>query len=166
MAKNMLIATLIATILVLTTANTSYASELTPEFKQLKLKTVLTNYNSPLVGLEKVLINTAEKYNLDWTLLAAITGNESAFAKRMPYQCNNPFGWGIYGDNKLCFESLEKSIIEVGKGLGTKYNITSLESIAYTYNPGNTNKWLSATKFFIRKIKNQDIPVSELPLEL
>lgn len=166
MAKKMLIATLMATIMVFIQTGTSYASELSQEFKELKLKQVLSDYNSPLLGLESVLIHTAQAYELDWTLLAAIAGNESAFARRMPWQCTNPFGWGIYGDNKLCFESLEQSILGVGEGIGTKYNTTSVETIAYTYNPSNTKKWLSATRFFMNKIKNQDIPVSELPLEL
>src|SRR5689334_12873282 len=68
-----------------------------------QMRAVLTKYNSPMVGLESVLIATAEKYNLDWTLLAAIAGTESSFAKRMPHECISPYGWGIYGDNKLCF---------------------------------------------------------------
>lgn len=55
-----------------------------------KMRVVLTKYNSPMVGLEDTMIRTAEKYGLDWTLLAAIAGTESSFAKRMPYQCNNP----------------------------------------------------------------------------
>ena len=134
--------------------------------REAKMRLVLEKYNSPMAGLEKVLIASAEKYALDWTLMAAIAGTESSFAKRMPYQCINPYGWGIYGDNKLCFESLEKSIEGVSQGLGTKYNTASLESIARTYNTVSTDGWIAHTRFFMNKIKSQDIPVHELPITL
>jgi hypothetical protein len=131
-----------------------------------QMRVVLTKYNSPMIGLEDVLIKTAEKYGLDWTLMAAIAGTESSFAKRMPYQCNNPYGWGIYGDKKLCFESIEASIEGVASGLAKKYNISSIESIARTYNTVSTDGWISHTKFFMNKIKTAQVPVSALPITL
>lgn len=134
--------------------------------REAQMRVVLTKYNSPMIGLENVLIKTAEKYGLDWTLMAAIAGTESSFAKRMPYQCNNPYGWGIYGDNKLCFKSLEDSIEGVASGLAKKYNISTLESIARTYNTVSTEGWISHTKFFMNKIKTAEIPVSSLPIIL
>jgi hypothetical protein len=131
-----------------------------------KMRVVLAKYNSPMIGLEDVLIKTAEKYGLDWTLMAAIAGTESSFAKRMPENCNNPYGWGIYGDNKICFKNLEESIEGVASGLAKKYNISSIESIARTYNKVSTEGWISHTKFFMNKIKTAEIPVSSLPITL
>ncbi len=131
-----------------------------------KMRVVLTKYNSPMIGLEDTMIRTAEKYGLDWTLLAAIAGTESSFAKRMPYQCNNPYGWGIYGSNKLCFASLKDSIEGVASGLAKKYNISSIESIARTYNTVSTDGWIKHTKYFMNKIKTAEIPVSALPITL
>jgi hypothetical protein len=119
-----------------------------------------------MIGLEDVLIKTAEKYGLDWTLMAAIAGTESSFAKRMPHNCNNPYGWGIYGDNKICFATLEESIEGVASGLAKKYNISSIESIARTYNKVSTEGWISHTRFFMNKIKTAEIPVSALPITL
>jgi len=136
------------------------------EVKKLKLRVILKRYNSPLVGLEEVLINSAEQNGMDWTTLAAISGTESSFAKRMPYTCINPFGWGIYGKNKKCFKDLEASIQEVGKGIGEGYNTTSLYTIAKTYNPTHTNHRYNSTKFFANKIKNQPLKASMLPLDL
>lgn len=136
------------------------------DVREAQMKQVLTKYKSPLVGHEKTLIETAEKYGLDWTLLAAIAGTESSFAKRMPYQCINPYGWGIYGSNKLCFESFELAIETVGKGLGTKYNIASVESIARTYNKVSTEGWIKHTRFFMNKIKSAQVPVQDLPITI
>jgi len=140
------------------------ATEHDPRAAQMRV--VLAKYKSPMVGLEDVLIKTAEKYNLDWTLMAAIAGTESSFARRMPANCNNPYGWGIYGDNKLCFKSLEDSIEGVAAGLSSKYNISSLESIAHTYNTVSTDGWITHTKFFMNKIKTAQVPVSSLPITL
>lgn len=164
MMKKLIITAITALALVTIPAGKVVAEELTQDSKELKVKLILEKYNSPMLGLEGVLVETAEKYNLDWTILAAISGTESSFAKRMPINCNNPFGWGIYGDNRICFESLENAILEVGEGIGTKYNIASLESIARTYNSANTSKWISNTKYFMEKIKNVEIPVSSLPI--
>lgn len=136
------------------------------DFRAAQMRVVLTKYNSPMVGLEDVLIETAEKYGLDWTLMAAIAGTESSFAKRMPYNCNNPYGWGIHGDNKICFKSLQDSIEGVASGLAKKYNISSIESIGRTYNKVSTDGWIKHTKFFMNKIKTAEIPVSSLPITL
>lgn len=153
------------TILLIISSTTKVtAAEHDPRVAQMRV--VLAKYNSPMIGLEDVLIVTAEKYGLDWTLMAAIAGTESSFARRMPASCINPYGWGVYGDNKLCFKSLEESIEGVAAGLAKKYNISSLESIARTYNTVSTAGWISHTKFFMNKIKTAEIPVHQLPITL
>jgi hypothetical protein len=101
---------LVICTLILLISGTKKVSAVEHDLRAEQMRVVLSKYNSPMVGLEDVLISTAEKYGLDWTLMAAIAGTESSFAKRMPYQCTNPYGWGIYGNNKLCFKSLEDSI--------------------------------------------------------
>ena len=119
-----------------------------------------------MAGLESELIAAAESRGLDWTLMAAIAGTESSFGRRMPRNCINPYGWGIYGDNKLCFESFVGAANTVAEGLTSRYNTTSLESIGRTYNKVSTEGWISHTRFFMNKIKNVEIPVHELPITL
>ena len=131
-----------------------------------QMEAVLTKYRSPMAPYAALLIATAEKYQLDWTLLAAIAGTESSFGRRMPANCINPYGWGIYGENKLCFTSFEAAIEGVAAGLAAKYNISSLESIARTYNTVSTEGWIQHTRFFMNKIKNAQVPVSALPITL
>lgn len=156
----------LASVLILLTSSTNTTHALEHDLRSAQMRVVLEKYNSPMVGLEDVLITTAEKYGLEWTLLAAIAGTESSFAKRMPVNCVNPYGWGIYGDNKLCFESLKASIEGVAAGLAAKYNISSLESIARTYNSVSTESWTQHTRFFMNKIKLAEVPVSALPITL
>jgi len=160
--KHLIAATIMAITTVLSTVMPVHAYD----EREIKMKLVLDKYNSPMAGHEAELIAAAEKYDLDWTLMAAIAGTESSFGKRMPYECINPYGWGIYGDNKLCFESFVEAAQAVAKGLGTKYNTNSLTTIARTYNTVSTDSWIKHTQFFINKIKNTEIPVSELPITL
>lgn len=131
-----------------------------------QMRKVLEKYHSPMIGLEDKMIATADKYGLDWTMLAAIAGTESSFGKRMPANCINPYGWGIYGDHRICFESFEKAIDTVGEGLGKKYNKTSVSTIAHTYNTVSTDGWTRHTNYFMDKIKNTDVPVQVLPITL
>ncbi len=156
----------IASAILLLISGTTPIHAKSDEHQIAQMRVVLAKYNSPMLGLEDVLISAAQKYGLDWTLMAAIAGTESSFARRMPHECINPYGWGIYGDNKLCFASIEDSIEGVASGLAKKYNISSIESIARTYNKVNTQAWISHTSFFMRKIKTAQIPVSALPITL
>ena len=134
--------------------------------RETKMNVILVKYHSPMAGLEPALIKLAEEKGLDWTLLAAIAGTESSFGKRMPHECLNPYGWGIYGDNKLCYGSFIDAASAVATGLSTRYNTTSLETIARTYNTVSTDGWLSHTRFFINKIKTAEVPVHSLPITL
>ena len=134
--------------------------------REAKMNVILVKYHSPMAGLEPALIKLAEEKGLDWTLLAAIAGTESSFGKRMPHECLNPYGWGIYGDNKLCFESFEKAALAVADGISKKYNTTTLETIARTYNKVSTEGWIRHTRFFMNKIKSAEIPVHALPITL
>lgn len=154
------LATLVVCALASATRVSAYDDRVT------KMRLVLERYHSPMAGLETELIQAAESRGLDWTLMAAIAGTESSFGKRMPYACLNPYGWGIYGDHKLCFASFVEAANAVATGLSTRYNTTSLETIARTYNQVSTEGWIRHTRFFMNKIKSTEIPVHELPLTL
>ena len=136
------------------------------DMRAMQMHTYLEKVGSPMAGYEVKLIVTAEKNGLDWTFLAAIAGTESTFGKRMPYECINPYGWGIYGDHKICFKSFDEAIEVVGAGLGKKYNKTSLETIARTYNKVSTEGWITHTRFFMNKIKNTPVSAQHLSIEI
>lgn len=153
-------------LLVYALANTSAVIAIDHDIRPLAMRAILEKYDSPMVGYEEELIKIAEKYSLDWTLMAAIAGTESSFGKHMPANCLNPYGWGIYGENKLCFNSFPEAAEAVAKGLSSHYNISSLESIGRTYNKVSTEGWVNHTKFFMNRIKNASIPVAQLPIEL
>ena len=81
----------------------------------------LMKRNSPLAPNAKDFIEQADKYNLDWRFVAAISGLESGFGKQIPQNSYNGWGWGIYGDNVKYFSSWSDAIETISQGLRENY---------------------------------------------
>jgi len=115
------------------------------------LKDFLLSHNSPLADYAGDFIYYADKYEIDWRLVAAISGVESTFGKRIPPNSYNAYGWnnGNYG-----FESWTESIGVVSKALKENYydkGATSIDRIARRYAPPS-NTWNWKVKYFMGKI--------------
>ena len=119
------------------------------------LNKFFTKYNSPLIGKEKEFIEIADKYELDYRLVPAIAGMESTLCKKIPHQSNNCWGWGVYGNNVIRFESFEAGAEEVAKGLAQNYvdkGLDTPERIAPVYTPPNPGNWSRGVRFFMNEI--------------
>jgi hypothetical protein len=114
----------------------------------------LEQYNSPLQPFASDFVEIADKYNLDWKLVAAISGVESTFGKLIPYQSFNGWGWGIYGDNMIRFSSWTEGIETVSEGLRTNYlnkwGAKDIYEIGRFYAASPT--WAQRVTYFMRKI--------------
>lgn len=96
--------------------------------------------NMPLSGYGKKIVEEADKYGIDWRLVAAISVKEQSGGKVLPYNCeggtlnHNAWGWG---SGSICFESFDQGIETVSKSLGTSryYKDKTLDQILDTYNP-------------------------------
>jgi hypothetical protein len=85
------------------------------------LTSYLNQYDSPLAPYAADFVAAADKYNLDWKLVAAISGVESTFGKEIPNDSYNAWGWGVYGDNVIYFKSWTDGIDTVSQGLRERY---------------------------------------------
>ncbi|MFI4963119.1 MAG: hypothetical protein ACHP6H_04600 [Legionellales bacterium] len=85
------------------------------------LTSYLKQYDSPLAPYAAEFVTSADKYNLDWKLVAAISGVESTFGKEIPNDSYNAWGWGVYGDNVIDFKSWQDGIDTVSQGLRQRY---------------------------------------------
>jgi len=94
----------------------------------------------PLFGTGMKMVQEAEKNDLDWRLLPAITVRESTGGK---FECikvsNNAFGWGSC---KIGFKSNEEAIETVARNLGGNnpntakhYDEKTTDQILKAYNP-------------------------------
>ncbi|MBP6979660.1 glucosaminidase domain-containing protein [Candidatus Curtissbacteria bacterium] len=98
----------------------------------------LTAYKAPLAPYGDVFVKAADKYGLDWRLLPAISMKESGGGRAIPVDSYNAWGWGIYGDQVLRFDSWEDGIYGVAAGLKKSYldqGLTTPEQIMAKYTP-------------------------------
>lgn len=84
------------------------------------LAAYLQKQDSPLQHHAQDFINAANKYNLDWKLVPAIAGVESTFGKQIPGGFNG-WGWGVYGNQAIYFNSWTEAIFTISQGLRENY---------------------------------------------
>ena len=120
------------------------------------LEDFLNSYNSPLSAYSGDFVKSADKYNLDWRLVASIAGVESTFGKHIPYNSQNAWGWGIYGDNVLRFNSWPEAIETISKGLREGYLKDNPESNPYVIGPtyAASPTWAVRVDYFMQKIED------------
>ena len=121
------------------------------------LESFFTEVNSPLKPHSETFVDVADKYGLDYKLLPAISCIESSCVIKLIEGSYNPFGWGIYGNNAIYFESYDEAIEVVGKGIRENYikrGYNTPEKMAPIYTPPNSANWLYAVKTFMYKIDN------------
>lgn len=99
----------------------------TEDPRVIAMQKFLLAYNSPMYPYSKNFIEEADKYGLDWRLVASISGVESAFGNLIPKGTNN--GWGWRGTNATIqgwsqFPTWGDGIATVTKGLATGYGVT------------------------------------------
>lgn len=134
-----------------------------------RLKAFLESYKSPLAEYAEDFVKIADEYGLDWKIIPIISGIESTFGKHYPVWSNNPFGWGIYGDQVLSFKSIPDAIRAVAKGLSDKYPEKALKDVyllGRIYNGVTPSSWSNKFKFFMQKLASQTAPIASLDLSL
>lgn len=117
------------------------------------LESFLAGHQSPLTDHASLIIQTSDKYQVDWKLLSAIAGVESTFGKRIPKNSFNAYGWsnGYYR-----FDSWEKSIEHVIRALKEKYINRGLDNpykIGPVYAPPSKT-WAGKVVYFMKQIEN------------
>ncbi|MGI8419612.1 MAG: hypothetical protein ACR2LN_03120 [Candidatus Levyibacteriota bacterium] len=101
------------------------------------LQSYLEQNNSPLADHADTLIKQADANNIDWRMVAAISGVESQFGIQIPGSSYNGWGFGVYGNNVRYFNSWDDGITTVSTALRQEYmnqrGATNIYSIGATY---------------------------------
>jgi hypothetical protein len=126
------------------------------------LQAFLEKRNSPLAPHAKTFVAEAKKNNLDWRLVAAISGLESSFGLHIPVNSYNGWGYGVYGNNVRRFESWDEGIEVVSAAIRNdymnKWGATTIPEIGRIYAASPT--WAVRVQYFINAIdefeENQD----------
>ena len=114
----------------------------------------LAKQDSPLQYHAQDFVDAAKNYNLDWRLVAAISGVESTFGKQIPGGYNG-WGWGVYGNQAIYFNSWTEAIFTISKGLRENYldkGLTDPYSINRTY--AQSPNWGSKVTYFMQDLES------------
>jgi hypothetical protein len=107
------------------------------DYRKLRLYHFLKEKDSPLKTHTDDFIHAADVWDIDWRLLPAITGLESAYGTRLVPNSYNGYGWaGGY----FYFEGWDQSIFYVSRKLKNKYYQQGLNTpykIGSVYAPPN-----------------------------
>lgn len=124
-----------------------------------KLTAYFSAWQSPLTPYAGVFINSADKYQLDWTLVAAISGVESGFGKHIPYESYNAWGWN---NGNYQFQSWEHGIDHVHQVLKEKYYDRGLQTpwqMGTVYAPPSST-WARKVEYFTTQLDEVILPAS------
>ena len=120
------------------------------------LRNFFLKYNSPLEPESQLLVDIADNYNLDFRLLPAIAMQESNLCKKIPEDSYNCWGYGIYGDKVVRFESYAQGAEIVAKSIRNKYvdkGLITPEEIMAKYTPSSNGSWAKAVRLFMERME-------------
>jgi len=109
-----------------------------------------------MTGLGKDIVTSADKYNLPYSLLPAIAQCEGNLGKRTPEGSFNTWGYGIYGDKVLKFQSWEEGIEKVSQGLRKNFldkGLTTPDQIMTKYTPSSNGSWADCVDQFLTELR-------------
>lgn len=132
------------------------------------LRGYLKSKNSPLAENAESFVTYADKYNLDWRLVASISGVESTFGQQLPPNSYNAWGWGIYEDNMITFKSYDEAIETISKSLREQYmdswKAEDVYDIGHYYAASPT--WAQRVEYFMNKMRQYELNNPSLSLSL
>ena len=116
----------------------------------------LAYWGSPLEPYSNFIVETADRYELDYRLTTAIAQQESNLCKIIPPGSNNCWGWGIHSAGSLGFDSFEEGIETVSAGLRDEYlnkGFGTVEEIMSKYTPLSNGSWAAGVTKFISEME-------------
>ncbi len=122
----------------------------------------LERHKSPLTPYDhygRVLVETADRYNLDYRLLPAIMMQESNLCKSIIPNSYNCLGFGIHARGTLTFENYEASFDRAARELKERYvdiGLTTPEDIMRKYTPSSNGSWAFSVNQWIVEMEYND----------
>ncbi len=147
-----------------------------PDSRLIILKKYLSQFNSPLIDHAQDFLDASDTYRVDWRLVPAIAGVESTFGRSIPgghdpkSTSYNGWGWGVYGDQVIRFNSWRDAIFVVTKGLKNNYldkGLTDPFLINKKY--ASDPEWGSTLTYFLQDLDffaDKNAPVLTKPADI
>ena len=122
--------------------------------REIILTEFLQRRGSPLAQYAKEFVEIADKYDLDYRFLPAISCLESSCGLYQPVGSHNPFGWGPH----IKFNSWPDAFEAVASGIRTRYvrvGKVTPAAVGPTYAASPT--WSTRVTSFMLQIENSPI---------
>lgn len=139
---------------------TEISSDVTvADARPLILRKYLAQRNSELEPHAQLLVDTSDKYGLDFRLLVAIARQESNLCKIIPHNSYNCWGFGIYGTKVTRFDNYPQAIETVSKTLKLQYldkGLDTPEKIMAKYTPPSValgGPWAKGVNQFLDELE-------------
>lgn len=130
-----------------------------------RINEVYKKYNCPLEGLGDIMVYEADKNEIPWWLVAAVSFQESSCGKKSPkvggVESYNAWGWGVYGGIVFSFDNWARGIETVSKYFSEKFYSQGVEDtceIMKTYTPPSNGSWCEGVNHFRDVIVNYETP--------
>jgi hypothetical protein len=122
-----------------------------PDKRVIRIKKYLSKRKAPLAKYAKEIVLYADKYKIDYRLVAAISVIESGGGKNT-FRKYNAWGWGKSG-----FDNWIDGIQTVSKGLSKYYakGLTTPKLISKYYCPPSANEWAKKVQSVMNQIATQ-----------
>ena len=101
------------------------------------------------------VIESADKYGLDYRLIPSIAMQESNLCKKIIKDSYNCWGFGIYGKKVTKFDNYKTAIETVTKTLAKQYKANGLETpdeIMKRYTPSSNGSWANGVNHFMNQL--------------
>ena len=120
------------------------------------LKQYMEVHGSPLAPFANLIVQTADRYSLDFRLITAISRQESNICRIIPPESYNCWGWGIHSKGSLGFSSYEEGIETVSNGLRIEYlnkGFNTVEEIMSKYTPLSNGSWATGVSAYMSEMQ-------------
>ena len=125
------------------------------DIRLVAVKAFFKKYHSDLLPYADEVINSADKYGLDFRLIPAIAMQESGGCKKAPKDSYNCWGFGIYAKKVTKFSNYYEAIDTVTKTLAKQYKANGLETpeqIMTKYTPSSNGSWARGVNQFMNQL--------------
>ncbi len=119
--------------------------------RELILTQFLQRRGSPLAAYAKEFVEVADKFDLDYRFLPAISCLESSCGLFQPANSHNPFGWGPH----IRFNSWPQAFETVASGIRTRYvRVGKVTPAAVGPTYASSPTWATRVTSFMLQIEN------------
>lgn len=135
------------------------------EFEDSRAESVanfLSRYNSPMKPHDeygRILVDIADRYNIDFRLLPAIAMQESNLCKAIPPGSYNCLGFGVHSQGTLGFDNYEAGFERAGREIKANYidiGLTTPEQIMKKYTPSSNGSWAESVNQWMAEMRYDD----------